>query len=324
MTTITDLIPDGDVARKLDKWVRHYATLKSGIRQAGLVASNADLQARVNAPGNVTTIPFYNPLPGESVPGSDNLNQHIVAGKVTGGEGRAVRIFRNGSWEGASLTAMVTGLNPMVAIREGLTEWLSLDEQRQLVAMIRGVAAHAAANDESEAAMLAGSATAKLDGAMLADACQTKGENKDILNRLVIHSAVHNDLVKANLVQTVADSEQNTTFEVYQGKRLFVTDAMPKIADKVYMSLVCGTGILNLAYGAPERGPIGIQSSETAGNGSGGDQLVHRRVAIQGFGGYSYLGAENSTNAAFATAANYERIVAAEQIPAVFVTSLID
>lgn len=320
MTKITDLLPNGDVQRVLGKSVRHYSTLRSAFRQSGLVATDADLQARVNDAGDVTEIRFINPLAGESVAGTDDLTQHIVAGKLTGGASRVMRMTRNASWEGARLTALVTGEDPMVNIRQRLAEWEALDEQKQFLATFKGVLANAKSIPAEKAKMVAGLATAKLDGAMLADAGQLKGELKDTLSIIVMHSAVHNQLVKDNMIVTVAPSEQNVGFQTYQGKRIFVTDSLPN-AGGVYTSILAAPGVLLHASGNPPKGVIGVVSSETAGNGSGGDQLILRRVAMQALFGYSYTGAATDTNAKLETATNYARVVEAEQIPLVFIDS---
>lgn len=322
MTKIIDLLPTGDVQRVLGKSVRHFATTQSKIRQSGLVTNDADLASRVNAPGDTTEIRYIDPLAGESVAGTDDLTQHIVAGKVTGGAGRVMRLTRNASWEGARLTAMVTGENPEVLIRERLSEWLALDEQKQILASVNGVLAHARTVAGEKAKMVAGSATAAFDGAMLADACQKKGELKDSLSIIVMHSAVHNQLVKANQIVNVAPSEQNVGFQMYQGKRIFVTDSLPNTAG-VYVSVLAAPGIILHASGTPQGGEIAVVSSETAGMGSGGEQLIHRRVAMQSVFGYSFKGTATDTNVKLATAANYDRVVDDKQIPLVFIESLV-
>ena len=322
MTKIIDLLPQGDVQRVLGRSVRHYATAQSRIRQSGLVVNDADLASRVNGAGDTTEIRYIDPLAGESVASTDDLTQHIVAGKLTGGAGRVMRLTRNASWEGARLTQMVTGENPEARIRERLAEWLALDEQKQILASLNGVLAHARTVTGEKAKMVGGSATAAFDGAMLADACQKKGELKDMLNVLVIHSAVHNQLVKANMIVNVPASEQNVAFQTYQGKRLFVTDSLPNAAG-VYVSILAAPGIVLHASGDPVGGEIAVVSSETAGNGAGGEQLIHRRVAMQSVFGYSFKGAATDTNAKLAAATAYDRVVDDKQIPLVFIESLV-
>lgn len=318
MTKIVDVLPDGDTKRIAANWARHYATLRSKLRSAGLIQTNADLVARANAPGNITSIPFYNPLGGDSVVGSDDLTQKIVPGKITGGEALAVRSFRSGSWEGAQLTATVSGLKPLDAIGNMLAEWLATDEEKYFLAMLAGVAANAAVADAET--MLAGSATAKFDGSMLIDAGQTKGERKDSLTTLVVHSMVHAQLQKDNLLVNVAASDQNVGFQTYLGKRIVISDAMPFTGD-VYTSILCAPGVIAYGEGNVDRGTIAVVADEQGGNGFGGDQLIHRRQFIAGPQGYSYVGAANPTNGALKVADNYARVVDAAQIPLVTITS---
>lgn len=320
MTKIIDLLPNGDVQRVLGKTVRHFSTLRSGIRQSGLVATDADLASRVNDAGDVTEVRFINPLDGDSTAGTDDLTQHIAPGKLSGGASRVMRLTRNKSWEGARLTALTTGNDPMAAIEQRLAEWEALDEQKQLLASLNGVLAYSKSVPAEKAKMVAGSATAAFDGAMLADAGQLKGELKDGLSIIVMHSAVHNQLVKANMIVNVPPSEQNVGFQTYQGKRIFVTDSMPNAAG-VYTSILAAPGILLHASGEPPKGRIATVASETAGNGSGGDQLILRRVAMQSVYGYTFTGTATDTNAKLATAGNYGRVVEAEQIPLVFIES---
>lgn len=315
MTTIANILPNGETKRILADYVKHERDVRSALRQAGLVESNADLQARAAAPGNVTSIPFYNPLSGASVQGSDDLTQKITPGNMTADESLAVRAFRNASWGGSNLTRMVTGFNPRVKIAEDLGEWEALDEQAYFMRMFAGVLADAKANTADN--MFYGDGTTKLDNALLLDAAQTKGENKDKLKTLIVHSAVHNRLQKDNLIVTVPASEQNVGFDTYLGKRLVISDAMTE-ATGVYTSILCGPGIINYGDAEPEMGRIAVVEDHTGGMGSGGFQLVLRRQFIANVTGYSYTGAANPSDAALVSASNYVRKVNPKLIPFVF------
>lgn len=322
MTTIANLLPNGDTKRILDQWIRVAAVRLSKLREAGLIATNDDLNARAAGAGHITSIPFYNALDGESEVANDDLSDHITAGNLSGDEILAVRQLRAKSWAGAQLASLMSGLDVMAAVANGVGEWRALDEQKVFMAMLAGIKADAVAN--SDAAMLAGSATAKIDGAMLADACQTKGERKDALNTLIVHSAVHAKLVKDNQIAYIPASEQNTAFQSYQGKRLVVSDAMPSATVSnatSYTSVLCGPGIFSYGEATPARGAVAVVPSETAGNGWGGDQLIVRRQYIAGVQGYSFTGTGNPDNTALASASNYVRKVDPALIPLVFITS---
>ena len=93
------------------------------------------------------------------------------------------------------------------------------------------------------------------------------------------------------------------------------------VATGVYTSILCAPGVFSYGEASPERGPIAVVGSETAGNGWGGDTLIVRRQYIAGIQGYSYTGAGNPDNTALASAANYVRKVDPALIPLVFVKS---
>ena len=321
MTTISNLFPNGDTKR-IGNWIGVEAVRLSKLRQSGLIASNTMLDERAAAPGNITSVPFFNPLDGDSGVGSDNLATHITPGNLTGDELLYARQFRTKAWAGAELAGLVTGLKPLDAIASGVASWRARDEEKQVMAYLNGVRASAIANDA--ATMTIGSITANLDAVLLADAAQTKGERKDAMSILIVHSAVHNKMVKDNQVVSVPASDQNPAFETYQGKRLIVSDSMVMDAAGVYCSILAGPGAFAIGETAPARGAVSVVVSETAGNGAGGDTLIVRRNQIMGVQGYSYVGAAvqgGPDNTALALAASHTRKYDAALIPLVFIKS---
>lgn len=319
MTTIANL--NGDQKRILENWIRREAELKSVLRQAGLFSTNNEYNKRAAGAGNTTEIQFFNPLTGESEVGNDDMSDLIEAGNLTAGSLQAVRQFRAKAWSAAELASVVSGLDAMAAIAGGVGEWRALDEQRVALAKLAGVAKNALAND---AATMTKVSTGKLDNKVLIAAAQTKGELKGSLSTLVVHSAVQAQLATDNLITTIPASDQSPSFEMYAGKRLVISDAMPVDEDGVYTSLLCAPGILAYGEATPDNGEVEIAYDPRAGNGMGGSTLITRRQYIMGAYGYSYKGDGNPTNTALETAANYERKYSAKQIPLVFINSIVD
>ena len=312
MTTIANPFPNGDVKRITDQWIRRDAKELANFRTSGIVEENDLFNARASAEGNITSVPFVNPLSGDSSVGSDDLTAKIAAGNLTGDELLAVRQIRTKAWAGAELARLVTGLDPVAAITAGIARWRALDEQKVLVAMLNGVIADAVQNDA--ATMIVGDGTDKFDAAMLIDACQLKGERKDALTTIIMHSAVEAQLLKDNQIEFVPASDQAGAFRAFQGKRVVVSDAMP-VSSGVYTSIVCAPGLISYGEAEFRRGGFDVVADELAGNGAGGDTVVHRRQYIAAVQGYSYTGAANPDNSALAAHANYVRKYPVEMIP---------
>ncbi|MFZ4165306.1 major capsid protein [Brevundimonas sp. NPDC058933] len=317
MTTLANMLPNGDSRRIFENQIRVKATLQSKLRQAGLFAISNDLNARAAGAGNISEIRFMNPLTGDSVVGTDDLSVKIAAGNLTGGELLAVRQFRNKAWSSAVLASTVYGADLTGGIADRVAEWRSLDEQKVALAMLAGVAANAAAGADA-AAMIVGDGLSAMSNSLLIDAGQTKGEHKENLKVLTVHSAVHAKLAKDNLITVVPASEQSPSFEVYAGKRLVISDAMPE-DDGVYTSILSAPGIISYGEAAPKNGAIEVAYDPAAGNGSGGETLYTRRQYIMGIQGYSYTGTANPTNEALAVGTNYARKFDAKVIPFVLV-----
>jgi hypothetical protein len=314
------MLPDGASKRVLENWIRREAVLKSTVRQAGLFTTSNDFNDRAAGAGHTTEIQYFNPLSGDSVVGSDNVDDKIPAGVLTGGNLQAVRQIRNKAWAGALLASLVSGNDIMASIAGGVAEWRALDEQKVALAMLAGVAADAAAND---AETMVKDGAGKLTNALLIAAAQRKGELKGSLSTLVVHSAVHAQLAIDNLITTVPASDQSPSFDVYAGKRLVISDAMP-VVDGVYTSLLCAPGIIAYGEAVPVNGAIETSYDPAAGMGSGAETLYTRRHYIMGVNGYSYTGTGNPNNTALMDQANYVRKYDAKQIPLVFIKSEID
>lgn len=313
-TTIADILND---TKRFAAWVQMEHVRLSKLRQAGLIATNDVIQARADAAGNVTAIPFLDPLDGVSVRGTDSDADVITADGITGDEIQITRMFRNKAWAGARLASLVSGADVMGSIAGGVAGWRAREEERILVSMLAAVYDNAVANDATD--LVTGAGTTNMDAAMLIDAGQTKGERKDMLNTLVVHSAIHAQLQKDNLITVVAPSDQNVGFEAYLGKRLVVSDSMPVNAG-VYTSVLCANGVFAVADGNPPKGAIAYVNDEKAGNGSGVETLIARRSFIAGVTGYSF-GIGNPTDAQLADDANYARKVDAKLLPFTFIRS---
>ncbi len=321
MTTIANLFPNGDVKRLAADWIQLEAVALSKLRGAGLFSTNALFDQRAGQAGDITSVPYLNALSGDSTVGSDDLSSHIVPGNITGDEFLAVRQIRNKAWAGAELAALTTGAKPMQAIINGVAKWRALDEQKVAMAMLNGVYKNAdAVSSPADDNLIVGLGTKKLTMTTVIDAGQTKGERKDVLKTLIVHSAVHAVLQKDNLLTTVAPSEQNVGFQTFGEYRLVISDAMTNAAG-VYTSILCAPGIINYGEATPDRGAIATVESETAGGGSGGDTLITRRHYIMNIQGYSYVGTANPDNTALATANKYARKLDQALVPFVFIKS---
>lgn len=314
ITSVTNVISD---VKRFQAFTQAEHNRLSKLRAAGLIAQNELYNQRADAPGQITAIPFLNALDGNSVPGTDDGTE-IESYGITGDELLVPRLLRNAAWAGSRLSALVSGADVMGSIVGGIGGWRAREEERICMLMAKGVYADALANDS--AAMVVGAGTTKLDSAMIIDAAQTKGERKDALNTVVIHSAVHAQWQKDNLIQYIPATDQMGAFERFGKYRIVVSDSMP-VDTGVYTSMLCGDAVFAVGDGTPARGPIALVSNELAGTGTGVDTLVARRQFLAGVAGYSWTGSGNPNDDALDDAANYVRKVDTDLLPFVFIRS---
>lgn len=311
-TKLTDLIAHD---KEFLATVREKMVDKSVLRAAGIVVGNAELDARADGAGVVTSIPFWKTLTQtESTVGSDDDTAKITAGKIAQGEQVAVRNFRNGAWSAMDLAGALIGDDPMAAIAARVGEYWAVDEEKMAISILKGILA----GDEAGSDVLyAGDGLSDLDIDLLIDAAGTAGDAASQFTALITNSATHRKLQKTQANAYVPKASTDLGFAMYAGYRLVVNDLMPS-----GVSVLAAPGAMLVGEGSAKN-PVAVARDEFAGNGSGQETLINRRQFILHPNGLKFnqsaIGSTSPTNAEYEEAAQWTQVYQRKNIGFAFV-----
>ncbi len=228
------------------------------------------------------------------------------------------------------LSAQLAGSDPMEAIARRVAAYWVRQEQAMVNSIVAGLIAGtptllndiaAADNADAVAANLA-------TGSDFLDTFQLLGDHKSNVTAIALHSVVHTNLQKANLIDFIPDSRADVGFGTYMGKTLLVDDGLTvdnsrQAADTttdqpMYSSVVFGGGAFQYGVGSPRVGTE-IDRNVLAGNGGGEEVLVNRREFALHPAGFSVAtnvaAGESPTNTELAANTAYTLVGQRKQIP---------
>lgn len=302
-------------------YVQQKSLELSALWRSGIIAPDQDMSAAANTGGNLAKLPFWKDLEGESNVGSDDPDVHSNPGKVTADQDIAVKHFRNKSWSSMVLSGELAGSDPARVVSDSIAEYWARDMQSILIASLTGVFSDNAANDGGDMVMNvatddAGAVTSaeKISGPLILLAKQTMGDAAVRLAAIAMHSAIHTELQRQNLIAFIPNNQADLGWGTYMGYTVIVDDACPAVAGTnriTYTSYLLGRGAV--AYGEGDtKNPVEVQNIPSAGNGAGQEILYSRRTFIMHPRGVKFTGTSmagvSPTNAELAQAANWDRV----------------
>lgn len=275
----------------------------------------------VAAGGDTIKLPFWNDLEGESNVGSDDPDQKSTPVKIEAGQDVAAKHFRNKSWSAMNLAAELAGSDPLSFIGNAVADYWARDIVGIAIASLVGVFGDNAANDDGDmivdvATDAAGAVTdnEKISGPLILRAKQTMGDAAIRLAAIVMHSAIHTELQRQNLIAFIPNNAADIGWGTYMGYTVIVDDSCPAVAGMnriTYTSYLMGMGAFAYGEGAPKN-PAQVQDLPDAGNGAGQEVLYSRRTFIVHPRGVKYTGAVQAgaspTNAELKNPANWNRV----------------
>lgn len=270
-TTLTDII----VPELFNPYVIQKTMEKSAFFSSGIIARNAAFDALASEAARTHNMPFFEDLSGDA--------QNIVEGKeiefqkITSNKDVSTTIMRQQKWSATSLSAALSGSDPMRAIGDLVADYWARQYQKELIAILTGVfGADTMTGHVLDISKKTGNA-ATISASAVIDTLQMLGDAQDQLTAIVMHSATKAYLKKQNLITTERDST-SVEFDTYQGRRVIVDDGCPNDSG-VYTTYFFGTGAI--AYG--EGSPVGFIQTETKRDpdlGAGVNMLYNRRCFI--------------------------------------------
>lgn len=299
------ILSDAIVPSVFAPYVQELSLELSLLVRAGVVARNPQLDAFLVGGGQILDVPAWNDLDNTEANASSDAGTASVLNIGTL-QSKAIRVNRNQAWGSMDLVSQLAGSDPMDAIARRVAAYWTRQQQAQALAIVKGLADNNASiiNNISDAATdnnAAAEAANLVSADALLDTFQLLGDHKGSLTAIAMHSVVHTNLQKQNLIDFIPDSEGNVGFGTYLGKTVLVDDGMTTAADASlteYDTIVFGAGALQLGVGSPRVGAE-VERNALAGSGGGEEVLVSRQEGVLHPAGFTVTAA-----AVAATAAN--------------------
>lgn len=341
-STISDIIgPRGENIPVLNTYLTEAPVEKTAFWRSGVLTTTPFMQAVVAAPSVLTAIPFWKPIDASTEPNysTDNYNDVAVPRSVSTGLQKARIAFLNDGFGSADLVPTVTKQDPLEYVASVIDNYWQRQAQKRLIATVLGIyndniGATDAFHTQNDMVTNPGTvfdANAFIDAQAQFGDGGPDGTLLDGLGTVVVHRLVYTQMQKQNLIDFVTDSEANTRFAFYQGRRIVVDDSMPILgsgADRTSLVVLFGPGAIGYAEGAAHT-PLEYERNAARANGGGVEALWSRRNWLLHPLGYSFLSAKITGNgteerpasaswADLADATNWQREVTRKHIPLSF------
>lgn len=306
VTRVADVI----VPEVFNQYLVNEIEERSALIQSGIVAPVPNLT--VPDGGNGVNMPFWNDLDGD--PEAIQSDFALTPQKIDAGKDFA-RIFTFGkAWSAEDLAAELAGSDPMQAIASRVTDYWNRSQQKILLNMLDGVFADNLANDDGDLIFDVSEedGTGEIaSGDIFIDGAQLLGDAKGKFTAIAMHSRVHANLQKAQLVEYFPDSQIDIGFGTYQNKTILVDDSLPVVdgstSGKKYATYLFANAAVGYAAGTPK-----VPTETDRNSLKGEDILINRQRFIMHPRGFAWtegsVAGEMPTMAELKLAANYDRV----------------
>lgn len=317
LTQLADIIEPS----VFEPYARLRSTELSAFYEAGIVAPDARLDARLAGGGTLFQMPSWNALTQTESTVSTDTTAEITPDKIGTTKERAVKHFRNHAWQSADIVVHVAGSDPMQAVADQVAGYWSREWQRMVVASLKGLFADNVANDSGDMTYDIGTdavppitAAEKISADAILQALQTLGDASGLIQAMAMHSVVATELKRQNLIDFIPNSEASVTLARYMDKIVVVDDGMPATSGSnriEYATYLFGRGAIAAGRGEPEI-PVEVYRAPLQGKGAGVQSLISRQLVAYHPKGFDFLEASvagnSPTNTELATTANWNRV----------------
>ncbi len=231
---------------------------------SGIMGADPKFASIAAGAGKTAEMPFWNDISGTRQVISDT---NAFETKKIGSSKDTCRIHNDGdAWSTTLLADLLAGSRGMDAIIQLVGEYWARQDETMLISTVKGVLAEfdSIAGDPNllkiASETVAGTTEdTVLTGYTFIDAKQKLGDQKDRLTAIAIHSEVHADLMKQQLITFEAQADGRPDLERFQGLVVIKDDDLPKRAGTtdgfVYTSVMFGTGAIARGF-APLTTPV--------------------------------------------------------------------
>lgn len=292
--------------------------------QSGVMTPDSTLGAMASGPGQVGELPFFYGLTNDEPDYVDDDATHLaVPAKITSSKQVYMSAHQHKSWSTMDLARELALQDPLSAITSRIGKYWAVSTEKRLINSLAGILLDNVANDASD--MTNDIFIEDGDNALAAnlisaeaviDAVATAGDHHEVFTTIAMHSVPYFTLVKADLIDFVADSSGRLTIPTYLGKRVVVDDSLAPRAGTtsgyVYTTVLFANGVVAYGSGSPEKASE-LERVPNAGYGGGQDIIHTRTTEIVHPYGFSFNtagpAAQSATYAELATVTNWNRVV---------------
>lgn len=264
-TKVSDII----VPEIFNPYMQEKSVEVNAFFQSGIVEPVADLNFGSRG-GLSIEMPFWKNLGERAQLLDDDYDLEIK--KIQVGQDTAVQHARALVYGATDLAAALAGDDPMTVIGDQIAANWSMEFNHILLATVRGAMTNVTSNTLDISAL--SGAAAYMDGASFIDATQLLGDHKEQIQGIAMHSAVEASLAKADLLETVRDSEGKEVMKTFMSKRVIVDDILASTSGGIYDTLLFGPGAIGWGEGAPK---VPTETGRAPLTNGGQEYLVSRR-----------------------------------------------
>lgn len=281
--------------RVFSPYLQELTVEKSLLIRSGIVERNPLLDSFLAGGGHFIEMPKWQDLADGEANYSSFANNAAGIDAVTSVQENGIRLNRNKVFGARDMASDIAGSDPMDVIANRFADWWVRHDQALLLSILKGLVledidADGSAdliNSVAVTGSVAGSAN-KFSAEALLDTFQILGDGKSNISAIAVHSYIHTQMQKQNLIDYTPDSEANIGFGTYMGKTLLVDDGLTVTAgtdapggnsQPAYDTVAFAPGAFQLGFGNP-RVPVETNREPLTGHGGGEEYIVTRREMV--------------------------------------------
>ncbi len=324
-TVLSDVIePDVWAA-----YVQELSLEKSLLVRSGIVERNLALDSFLAGGGRTIDMPKWQDL-ADIDPNISDDNGTASINNIQTRQERAIRHNRNQVWGSMDLVSQLAGSDAMDAIANRVADYWVRHDQRLMLAIIEGLLLDDTTDAGADPDLLVDIAAAdnvdivtanQFNPDALLDTFQLLGDAKGFITAIALHSVIHTEMQKQNLIDFTPDSEANVGFGTYMGKTLLIDDGLTvdetrtasdgTTVQPMYDTVCFGPGAFQWGNGSP-RVPAEVDRNPLEGSGGGEEFIVSRREFVLHPVGFIYsepaIGGPSPTDAELRLDNAYARV----------------
>jgi hypothetical protein len=328
----TTQIAQAIVPEVFASYMQQRSVEQSLLIRSGIVERNPQLDAFLAGGGYFIQMPAWEDLADSEPNHGSTADTAATIDNITTSQENGVRLNRNKVFGARDLVGQLAGSDPMDAIANRFAAWWNRQDQTLMLSIIKGlmledVLASGTPDLLNDVSVSGTPATAanQFSANNLLDTFQLLGDGKNSITAIAVHSYIHTQMVKQDLIDFRPDSEANIGFGTYMGKTLLVDDGLTVTAGNdgsgnsqpAYDTVCFARGAFQLGFGSP-RVPVEVDRLPLTGHGAGEEYIVSRReyclhpvgFSIDMTAALTEMGASKQSldNAYFETDGAYDRV----------------